>query len=95
MLERTCSSEGRLSRTRLRVLRLSHGADCSRFVRWESDWVELNGSVHMLEGEDEVDAETSEGGEEGWWKDVSSRADALRLSPILMFGMLVRTVQNK
>ncbi len=40
--------------------------------------------MHRLEGEDCVDADTSEGGDEGCWNKVSSRADAFRLSPIAM-----------
>jgi hypothetical protein len=43
----------------------------------------------MLEGEEWVDAEVKEGGEEGWcwWKGRSSRAEALRLRPMVMTGM--------
>ena len=63
--ECTCASEGLLSRVRLRVLRFSHGAECFLFVHCVSFNGWWQGSVHKLEGEDWVDADTSEGGDEG------------------------------
>ena len=82
-----CSSEGRLSRTRLRVRTLSHGAYSVALGHWDSSSGRWYGSVHMLDGDEEVEADVSEGGEEGWWKEweeISSMSEAFRFSPILM-----------
>jgi hypothetical protein len=42
------------------------------------------GSVHILEGEEEVDVEVREGGEEGIGRSTIAMAEALRLCPIVV-----------